>query len=301
MKYKEILKRNDIKYIIYVDASGDDGFDFRDSKGDGSSPCYTVAAFLTAVEDIPHNISVLNNAKKIFGHKDEKSELKYTKVRRHFKSVEIHNELLDNLKGTLVIQNAFKKYHVMPSNKPSLTGLCHSLSIALLSSSYETTLDNVCVVIDHMKAYEEAYVIDAFKNFEEQRVLESHICYMDSKDKDASLIQVADFFAGMYRNFFEEIYTDEVIFNKLLHACPPCKKLLHGYPAQKLKSKCLFDKRKIKIPYANYIKKSTRLLKKEKSYHFAVPTGVYTMPNHLWPILSFIDCKLNADFQKTRK
>lgn len=300
MKYSDIIENNDIRYIIYIDASGDDGFDFRESRGDGSSPCYTVAAFLTAVEDIPHNIQVLNNAKRLFGHTDNKSELKYTKVRRHFNACKIHDELLDNLKGTLLIENAFKQYDIPASDKAILSSLCHSFPISLLSSYFLDDWKHFCIVIDHMKAVEENLVTGLLKMQDSRKTIESHICYMDSKDKNAPLIQVADFFAGMYRNFFEELYTDREVFNKIMYSCYPCRQcalmLKHRY-----KRKCLFTKSKIKIPYTSYIKKSTRLLKKDAQYGFTISVGILSLPVHLCQSFSFIDCKLNDYCRKIKK
>lgn len=298
MKYNEIISNNDIKYIMYVDASGDDGFDFREMRGDGSSPCYTVAAFATAIEDIPHNIEVLNNAKKLLGHQDNKSELKYTKVRRHRKSEEIHNEILDNLKGTLFIFNAFKKRDLDMSDKPFLSSLCHYLPIKVLSDSYHDEAENFCIVVDHMKTFEEKGVSFMLESDTDGYNLEKQICYMDSKDADARLIQIADFFSGLYRNFFESIYNNPDEFRKCLYSCPPCIDRFNRNRGSKYK--CLFSKSGIHLTpqISIYISKSLRIVLKDSKYSFAVSCGIGAYPIRLGKAIEFIDCKLNSSYRK---
>ena len=65
-------------YVMYVDASGDDGFKFEKD----SSICYCAAALLVKQEDISHNLAILEQIKKIVGCKAT-DEVKYSKIRRH--------------------------------------------------------------------------------------------------------------------------------------------------------------------------------------------------------------------------
>ena len=71
-----IMKNHaDSEYVMYVDASGDDGIKFDA----GSSLMYSVSCFLLKREDIPHNMSILSQIKGLMGAK-ETDEVKYNKV-----------------------------------------------------------------------------------------------------------------------------------------------------------------------------------------------------------------------------
>ena len=69
---------NQFDYVMYVDASGDDGFAFER----GATICYAAAAFLVKKEDIAHNLEILKQIKAIVGC-NEKDEVKYSRIRRH--------------------------------------------------------------------------------------------------------------------------------------------------------------------------------------------------------------------------
>ncbi|MCL2249565.1 MAG: phosphotransferase, partial [Oscillospiraceae bacterium] len=80
-------KKNETEYdyIIYVDASGDDGLKFEK----GSSLCFVASSVIIHKDDMSHNIAILNEIKKLMGGKVT-DEVKYSKVRRHYNAEKIH-------------------------------------------------------------------------------------------------------------------------------------------------------------------------------------------------------------------
>lgn len=289
--FKDVMQSGDIKYIAYVDGSGDDGFSFSDDKGQGSSNCFTVAIFISDVDDIEHNVSVLNECKKLSGHKDSTSELKYTKLRRHPNSGKIHDLIFSQIKGTVIIQNAFKRYHMSPDDKEYLTAICHSFPIAKLQELYNDECENVCVVIDRMKKHEQEGVIDGVEQLQENDAnISTKIFYMDSKDRNTPLIQIADFFSGMYRELFELVYLNKSDFDKL-KVCYTCFHAGHIKRARKELVRCVYKKRKINIPelLKKRLYESGHLLYKNSSNN-ALLYGINMLPPKLSPYFTFIDC-----------
>lgn len=292
--FKDVMQSGNIKYIAYVDGSGDDGFSFSDDKGQGSSDCFTVAIFISDVEDIDHNISVLNECKKLSGHKDSTSELKYTKLRRHPNSEKVHDLIFSQIKGTVIIQNAFKRYHMSPDNKKYLTAICHSFPISKLQELYKDDCENVCVVIDRMKKHEQDGVIDGVKHLQENdSKISAKIFYMDSKDKNTPLIQIADFFSGMYRECFELVYSSKSGLDKF-KGCNACFRYGNIAKARREPVRCIYKKRKTKIP--NLFKKrlynSSHLLYK-RSNNDVLLYGINVFPLKLSPYFTFIDCNIS--------
>lgn len=296
MKYKNIIANSNIQYIAYVDASGDDGFNFKEAKGEGSSICYTVALFISAIKDIQHNISVLNHAKMLYGHQDLKNELKYSKLRRHYNSDEIHNYIMDNLQGTLIVYNTFKKHHLSIADKKSLSCLCHCIALDGLSNIYQNQSDKILIIVDRMKKVEEDAVSSLAYDYNPNKYTDYPIIYMDSKDFNAPLIQIADFFAGMCRSVFEKMYHNKEEFNN--NYVKTCKLCIESKLFKKSSKNCLFKRRKVNIPNTQYIKKSLRLLYKDSKQNIIVTFGLGARPANLSTCLSFVDCILNKTYQR---
>lgn len=85
MKEQDIEFQN-YNYIMFVDASGDDGFNFKEKSCDGSSFTFVSSCFVVKPEDIAHNEAVLNEMKAALNLPVEK-ELKSTTLKRHLCSV----------------------------------------------------------------------------------------------------------------------------------------------------------------------------------------------------------------------
>lgn len=215
-------------YVMYVDASGDDGFKLDA----GSSLQYAVSCFLMKREDIEHNMNILLQIKHLMGAK-EKDEVKYSKVHRHPNREEIHT-LLKSTKGYLLLIVAFKK-EMLPDTiyAKALGGFSHALSITFLSCLVNELKGlSVSIYIDRMKQAEMQSVESLLTIYETKwSDLPPHtIEFKDSKATGYELIQMADIFAGIARRYFESSVYDPDI-QTLTKKCPLC---YNKAPSQKL-------------------------------------------------------------------
>ena len=210
---KQAININKYKYIMFVDASGDDGYVFRETSNSGSSYSFVVSCFMTKPEDYAHNINVLLSMKKAMFVKPEQ-EIKSTALRRSRYSDRVYDEL-QNLKGTCFSLIADKKlihecrplsdrdfYLLTQIARNNLSGITHAFPyISLHDSDLISDNDEVLIVIDNMKKRE----MDSIKNilkttFSTQKY---DLIFRDSKDKLFPLIQIADVMAGTIRNYYE--------------------------------------------------------------------------------------------------
>lgn len=217
---KERLNIDGYEYIMYVDASGDDGFKFDKD----SSVCYAASCFLVKRENIDHNLNILTEIKKLMGTK-ETDEVKYSKVKRHRNSGKIH-ELLKGLSGKLYSMIAFKKmikdpYYLDLKNKV-LSSFCHVLAINALNDDFgEKNIPSVVIVIDRMKEVEMETVAELTKTSFEDNADNYKVIFRDSKDKDFQLLQIADILAGIVRCYFEQYETNQGM-KFFWRTCPMC-------------------------------------------------------------------------------
>ena len=215
-------------YVMYVDASGDDGFKFDHD----SSICYAASALLVKQEDIQHNLNILSQIKKIVGCK-ETDEIKYSKIRRHRRGSEALT-LLKGIKGNMSCYIIFKK-ELPTEERPShgskeISVVCHLM--ALRSLDYYTFSDGekVLIAIDRMKHTEEVPIETYMKSHplnqktKKPRNFSFETVFRDSKDKSFLLIQIADLLCGTVREHFEqyESNTDMLNFRSF---CPKCCQL----------------------------------------------------------------------------
>ena len=218
----------DFNYIMYVDASGDDGFQFQKD----SSLCYATAALLVKREDIDHNLEVLAQIKKTVGCKPT-DEVKYSSLRRHPRGKEALS-LLKDIKGKLSSYVVFKKELPLskrpPKGSKTLSAACHLMAIHSLDKYSFQDHDKVLIAIDRMKHTEEVPIekqlkvgilSDAKKT---ERNFTTETVFRDSKDSNYLLIQIADFLCGILREHFEQYETnsDMAYFKGL---CRPCRYL----------------------------------------------------------------------------
>lgn len=210
---------NQFDYVMYVDASGDDGFAFER----GATICYAAAAFLVKTEDIAHNLEILKQIKAVVGCK-ETDEVKYSRVRRHRRGAEALG-LLKDAKGQLSCHVVFKKevdQEEYKGNK-SLSVVCHLMALRSLNRYDLEENSKILVAIDRMKATEEKPLAHIFERIRSQRKKNytEQIVFKDSKDADFLLIQIADLLCGAIREHFEQYETQEdMIYFKPL--CPYC-------------------------------------------------------------------------------
>lgn len=212
-------------YIMYVDASGDDGFQFEN----GSSTCYSAAAFLVKQADIQHNLAILNQIKKTVGCK-ETDEVKYSRIRRNRYGAKAL-ELLRGLKGKMACYTFFKK-ELPPEEIPAkgsktLSVICHIMALESLDRFSFADGERVLVAIDRMKHTEEAPLEYMFEEGvlsgkeHPERNFTVDTVFRDSKDASFLLIQIADLLCGTIREHFEQ-YEDNADMQHFQAVCPKC-------------------------------------------------------------------------------
>lgn len=219
-------------YIMYVDASGDDGFRFDKD----SSTCYAAAALLVKQQDVQHNLDILNQIKSIVGCK-ETDEIKYSRIRRHRRGADALS-LLRDVKGSVSSFIIFKKElspTEIPKGTKALSVVCHLM--ALRSLDFYTFLDNekILIVIDRMKHTEEVPLEQQLESgvLSDQKHPERNFSFdtifRDSKDANFLLIQLADLLCGTFREHFEQYETNEdMLYFK--NVCPKCKNIIFMKP-----------------------------------------------------------------------
>lgn len=186
-------------YNVYVDASGDNGFRFEK----GSTTCYSVAIFATKTSDEEYNHEILINIKTVL-HAKPRDEVKYSTLRRH-KNSELAHTLMGQAKGILVLA-VVRKQLMQP--KELLTSVIHSLPIDNIPKIIgENNVGNI--FIDQMKRPEELGVNYLLRESKTAATINDgntpigeRVLFEDSKR--AKLLQLADFYAGAARYFFEE-------------------------------------------------------------------------------------------------
>lgn len=220
-------------YVMYVDASGDDGFKFEA----GSSSCYCAAALLVKQEDIPHNLGILEQIKKMVGCKPA-DEVKYSKVRRHRRGAEAL-ALLQGLKARMSSYLIFKK-ELKPGEVPEsgikiLSVACHAMALVSIDHFGFSENEKVLIAIDRMKSTEETpleYTLSTGMLSAQQhpdRSFSHKVVFRDSKDAHFLLIQIADLLCGTMREHFEQYETNpDMLYFKA--RCPKCMMLQRKKP-----------------------------------------------------------------------
>ena len=203
------------EYVMYVDASGDDGIKFDL----GSSKCYAASAILMLKGDVAHNTAILSEIKHLMGAKPT-DEVKYSRMRRHPKKKELH-ERLKGIKGFLY-SNVLYKEHDPPSH---IGAFAHTMALSTIAAHFKGLGDvHVEIVIDRMKQPEEEDVARLMRGYSGShgKLPEYDIIFRDSKALGFELIQVADILAGLTRCYFEGV-VNEGDAKPLFLLCQNCK------------------------------------------------------------------------------
>lgn len=290
-------------YIMFVDASGDDGFKFDK----GSSTCYTVASILINSSDLQHNLSILDGIKSIIGAKPE-HELKYTKLRRSRRFNDIAN-LLTNIKGTIYTHTCLKEDLVndqtfSDTESKALAQFTHTFPIERAIEHFKNInlfplKPKVLIVVDVMKKVE----MDGVSNLVSAEIdgVVPDLIFRDSKDKNFLLIQLADIIAGMTRNFIEGMLKEK----NTLQLCKVCSKTRLRVSHRISKNKCIGKK---KFNLLN--NKSNTFIEKQHFIKILPLFGVSETDNRLmlhglafFPVESihyffWIDCLFNKKYKK---
>lgn len=281
-------------YILFVDASGDDGFKFDKD----SSKCYTVAAVLVPIQYIEQNIQVLQEIKQCIGAKPT-DELKYSKLRRNKKYKEVI-EILSKVKCNLYTHTAIKE--ILPEHdreeytkKKMLSQLTHIFPIettAHIFSMYEKP--KVLIAIDVMKKVEMDGVNQLIDYCVEKNNInfKPDVIFRDSKDSNFKLIQLADILSGFTRNFIEQLFAEK----RLAIACKPCFKTKRVVITKRNNVKCA-TKKNIKFngdKEKSYFNKLIKLFGKDQNGCILLEGLSFSPPESYMDFL-YIDCIFNRD------
>ncbi|MFG6334825.1 MAG: DUF3800 domain-containing protein [Lachnospiraceae bacterium] len=203
---------NSYKYIMFVDASGDDGYKFKKTSSEGSSYSFVVSCFVTEPQNLEYNNQILMEMKHSLFIKPEQ-EIKSTALKRH-RNADAAYTVMSRLKGFAYSLIADKKLisEVTPSPESEfrelsliaqrdISGITHTFPyLSLCSSRLVTENDKILIVIDNMKKRE----MDSIKSILSTDNFNKYdLIFRDSKDKDFSLIQIADIMAGTIRTYYE--------------------------------------------------------------------------------------------------
>lgn len=289
MKESEIQFEN-YDYIMFVDASGDDGFQFRDNPGDGSSSTFVASCFVVRPSDIKHNEEVLEHMKGVLNIFPQ-AELKSTTLKRHRFANQAY-ALISNLKGQCFSMIAFKKELVGKAQynnycdvkKKELSGLTQTLPYyAINKLNYFAPSDRILIVMDCMKKSEMDVVEKNLKEYKISPIVSENydLIFRDSKATRYALIQIADIFAGIIREYFEK----NLERTYLQRMCRICKsKMQCSTPRIKraLLSQCIEEK--YVVPF---------LMHKSPSLEKIMLFGIMTLPLQHFEYYQYIDCKLS--------
>ena len=198
-------------YLIFADASGDDGYSFKDKSCDGSSFSFVVSCFVTSVSELEYNKSVLLDMKHCLSIKPE-HELKSTALKRHRNAAAVYDSM-KRLRG--FAYSAIVDKRKIATTPPitdqenatieelahdNLSGLTHCFPIlAIKNLSIEVGSSRILIVYDNMKRRE----MDSIRTILATSSMDCDIIFRDSKDAAFPLIQIADILSGTIRNFYE--------------------------------------------------------------------------------------------------
>ena len=277
--------------LIFIDASGDDGFVFDRKDGNNSSSTFLVSAFITTPDEFEHNRFILNAMKEEL-HLSNDKELKSTTLKRHRFADKAYSHI-SNLRGSVFSIVAFKKemmkredtfhQHLVENSQKQLSGLIHSFPYyAFHKNNMISDGEKVLLVIDHMKATEEVSITNRLENYYSDITGEYELIFADSNSQKFPLIQIADVICGTMRDYFEK-ESDSSYFKAFCPNCYVTNKICYKTPSgiKRLKN--------VKFPSRLY-----RVLKlhNDTENNFTNLIHITTVPLQLHEKYFYIDCKL---------
>jgi hypothetical protein len=202
---------------IYMDFSGDDG----DPGTPGSSKTICGAWILSSEEDIRHNEGVVLKIKKTIGC-NKVDELKYRSIRRHPKkqeALDLLSELRVKVILSLVIKSQIHESDIKSPNTKRLLHLIHSFPLVTFRDYCSNNKINIYfqLVIDEMGwsgIYEgiREEIKKSIDGLDWDNARPDWLYF--GKSEKSLMLQLADIFAGIGREYIEEL--DGTKF-------PPCR------------------------------------------------------------------------------
>lgn len=286
--------------IIFVDASGDDGFSFRETSGAGSSFTFVVSCLAINPEDFEYNCNILDQMKDAL-NLPRTSELKSTTLRRHRFADDAY-KILNNIKGDVFSLVALKKelqQSINPLDKElcetsskALSGLVHSFPVYALGKT--NTLPkgtHALIVIDHLKQTEAEAIKNTYDNLGIHDLIDCDTIYRDSKSEKFPLIQLADALCGSVRNYFEKTLTGLDI----QHYCKGCE---HFPRPLCTKGSALKAWRKIQFTESEHI--VLGLHRNRIMNNDIMLVAINTLPLPFYKRYGYINCYLGTGRKKRR-
>lgn len=208
IKKERDIKLSDYDYVMFVDASGDDGLCFES----GASKTYAVACYVIPANSLDASNQDIDDIKHIIGA-IPKQEVKSTTILRHKKRKEVLSFIRD-LGGDLYAHISFKEKMVEHNminldtvKNKFFSVVCHTYPIKVFSNYYKNK--RILVLIDNMKKIEQSlvqYILKTELDFVPSLPTDDlDFCFIDSKSYMYRSIQFADIFAGILREYSAEI------------------------------------------------------------------------------------------------
>lgn len=287
------MKEQDIdfqkyNYIMFVDASGDDGFNFKEKSCDGSSFTFVSSCFVVKPEDIAHNEAVLNEMKAALNLPVEK-ELKSTTLKRHRFASDAYKKI-DYLKGQCFSMVTFKKdllgrekyAEYCDVKTKRLSGITQAFPYyAIHKSFFFSATDKILIVMDNMKKTEMNVVKEFLTEYEIDPAISNNydLIFRDSKAERYTLIQIADVMSGLLRTYFET----HLEKTSLQRYCRICKGKQHATKSRKKLLNAELIEKKYITPF---------LMHNSPTRNAIMLVGIITFPLEHFKYYRYIDCKL---------
>ncbi len=289
----------DYDKIVFVDASGDDGFSFHETSGNGSSFTFVVSCLAIDPNDFEYDCNILEQIKTAL-HLPIDAELKSTTLKRHRFSSDAYSHL-QNVKGDVFSFIVFKKA-IQKSNDENLRALCdtstkqlsgltHSFPLYALTKTHIIREgQKVLVVIDHMKKSETESISKNYHLFGIDSLINSRIIYRDSKSKQFPLIQLADAIAGSVRAYFEK----NLITTPIQRFCQLCGRDKDGC------SKGMALKAWRNLSFTNNERIIMSLHRNRVAHDRIMVTSITTLPLNFYKRYLYLDCFFSGKYKKKK-
>lgn len=267
--------------LVFVDASGDDGFKFASERGKGSSRVFAVAVLMLDGNRVPAAEEALLEIKKLAGVRPT-DEIKFTTVRRSSKRAAILRRLFAidcRLIFWVAIKERIDDPELRDPSKKLLLQMVQAFPVSSIPEQIPNTFaGNIRVYIDRQKMVGDEKGIQRYIDqmlHSGRTVSSGHVPKMETTFEDSrrvKLIQLADLFSGYVREFFENLNADSLSYQ--CRSCNPNRVL------------CKYGRTKTIPPQLRPLSRIAKLLARDDNLLFL--RGLTLFPLDLmydyWPI-----------------